>query len=505
MEQTNPNAKYPLRLCPFCRKPAVFIGVHDYEGNYHGQLGCEYESAPWSGLSYALHHEGTTDCLLCSNGAEDVMGHMLYDTAEEAADAWNNQTVTYMPDDKPAQSDAEPSDADKISNAKIILNIKGFAPRRKMRLQTLEKAMDISPGYLSRIRKTAKILTIQNTVTSAKILNISINDLIEKDLATNPYQQVSTSDRFCEIPEKEIIPRIITNIKLAAKQQNIKYSTLEETMGVSKGYLSRAIDKPDAKLNTIAVYNAAKILDMTVDDLIVGNTADDTEPAQPAEPQLHQIAIDGPAAAGKTTMAKRLAEKLEYLYIDTGAMYRVIALHMLRQNMSMDSIPAILKTVNFKVQTENDGQHVYLDDEDVTNKIRTQEISRLASDISAQPAVREYLLHQQRQLANAGCVVMEGRDIGSVILPNADIKFYLTADLLVRAKRRFKDELEKGLVNTDPFKLVKDMEQRDYNDSHRATAPLVKTPDAILIDNSNLTIEETEAVMMAIIKLRTKS
>ena len=100
---------------------------------------------------------------------------------------------------------------------------------------------------------------------------------------------------------------------------------------------------------------------------------------------------------------------------------------------------------------------------------------------------------------------MEGRDIGSVILPDADIKFYLTADLLVRAKRRFKDELEKGLVNTDPFKLVKDLEQRDYNDSHRATANLIKTPDAILIDNSNLTIEETEAVMMAIIKLRTKS
>lgn len=277
MEQNTHKTKYQLRLCPFCRKPAVFIGVHDYEGNYHGRLGCEYESDPWSGLSYALHHEGTTGCLLCSNGANEIMSHMLYDTAEEAANAWNNQTVTSM-------------------------------------------------------------------------------------------------------------------------------------------------------------LNA--------------------EPTQPTKPQLNQIAIDGPAAAGKTTMAKRLAEKLEYLYIDTGAMYRVIALHMLRQNMPMDSIPTILKTVNFKVQTENDGQHVYLDDEDVTNKIRTQEISRLASDISAQPAVREYLLHQQRQLANAGCVVMEGRDIGSVILPDADIKFYLTADLLARAKRRFKDELEKGLVNTDPFKLV---------------------------------------------------
>ena len=328
MKPDTHKTKYQLRLCPFCRKPAVFIGVHDYEGNYHGRLDCEYESNPWSGLSYALHHEGTTDCLLCSNGANEIMGHMLYDTAEEAANAWNNQTVTSM-------------------------------------------------------------------------------------------------------------------------------------------------------LNT--------------------------EPTPPTKPQLHQIAIDGPAAAGKTTMAKRLAEKLEYLYIDTGAMYRVIALHMLRQNMPIDSIPAILKTVNFKVQTENDGQHIYLDGEDVTDKIRTQEISRLASDISAQPAVREYLLHQQRQLANAGCVVMEGRDIGSVILPDADIKFYLTADLLVRAKRRFKDELEKGLVNTDPFKLVKELEQRDYNDSHRATAPLVKTPDAILIDNSNLTIEETEAVMMAIIKLRAKS
>lgn len=217
---------------------------------------------------------------------------------------------------------------------------------------------------------------------------------------------------------------------------------------------------------------------------------------------MRQIAIDGPAAAGKTTMAKRLASKLGYLYVDTGALYRVIALYMRQKNLTTDNITEVLNTIQFDLINQPDGQHVYLFTTDVTDAIREPDVSKAASDVSAIPAVREFLLDKQRRFTETNNVVMEGRDIGSVILPNADIKFYLTADLLVRAQRRYHDELAKGYTDINPVTLADDLKKRDFNDSHRKVAPLRKMPEAILIDNTNLNTLEVEDIMMTILKRR---
>ena len=221
------------------------------------------------------------------------------------------------------------------------------------------------------------------------------------------------------------------------------------------------------------------------------------------------IAIDGPAAAGKTTQAKALAKLLGYTYVDTGALYRTLALHKVLMGrgddcLNYDSFPVVEELLaTAKITSGYNGQtdqRVYLNGRDVTNEIRTPEISAMSSRLSAVPAVRAHLLDLQRQEALSGNVVMEGRDIGTIVLPDAQHKFFLTADPLVRAYRRRK-ELAKAGRDVDPVTLVKDIMERDYNDSHREIAPLKKAKDAYVVDCSDLTIEQTTQTLLAMTQL----
>lgn len=211
---------------------------------------------------------------------------------------------------------------------------------------------------------------------------------------------------------------------------------------------------------------------------------------------MYAIAIDGPAVAGKTTTAKLLAKKLsesfdDFHYVDTGAMYRAIAFDMIRRDKTVADIDEVLNTVdiNIELRASND-QRVYLSDEDVTDRLRTDEISMLASDISALAQVRKFLLKKQRDLAKQYNVVMEGRDIGSVILPNANVKFYLTATLLQRAARRAAEN------RTDVCRCLDELELRDNNDKTRAESPLVCVDDAVVIDSTPMTVEEVVGCML---------
>lgn len=212
------------------------------------------------------------------------------------------------------------------------------------------------------------------------------------------------------------------------------------------------------------------------------------------------IAIDGPVAAGKTTQAKLLAKKLGFLYVDTGAMYRTLACYMTRLPKPEPSIDEVLASVDMKVSRGADGeQRMFLGDEDVTPQLRTPDISMAASRISAEPKVREFLLEMQRQTARENDVVMEGRDIGTVILPDAQVKVFLTADAYVRAERRHAEMQGKG--STIPYaEVLQDLLERDYNDSHREIAPLKKADDAVLLDCTDLTLEETTQALLEIVQ-----
>ena len=204
------------------------------------------------------------------------------------------------------------------------------------------------------------------------------------------------------------------------------------------------------------------------------------------------IAIDGPAGAGKSSVAKAVAQKLGFIYVDTGALYRSIGVNALRSNIETDNAQAVTKmlpSINVELKYVDGAQRVILNGDDVSEAIRMPEASMAASNVSAIPAVREFLLDLQRNMAATNNVIMDGRDIGTVILPNAQFKFFLTASAEVRADRRFKELTEKGLT-VDYKALLDEIIQRDYNDSHRATAPLKQADDAILIDSSNMTIDE---------------
>ncbi len=231
---------------------------------------------------------------------------------------------------------------------------------------------------------------------------------------------------------------------------------------------------------------------------------------------MKSIAIDGPAAAGKTTLAKALARALGFTYVDTGALYRAIALHALELKKELGrEVPVheVLNTADIEIQRDENGEQRvflravvfrngclgFLAHKDVTDDIRTEEISKLASDLSALPEVRAHLLAKQRAIAQADNVVMEGRDIGTVILPNATLKVYLTAREMVRAKRRLDDLLAKG-VKTDFETVRNDLALRDYNDLNRAEAPLRQAEDAVLVDDSELTITETTEKILKICK-----
>lgn len=214
------------------------------------------------------------------------------------------------------------------------------------------------------------------------------------------------------------------------------------------------------------------------------------------------IAIDGPAGAGKSTIAKKVAAKLNFTYIDTGAMFRGMALYFLRENVSVkdeEAISAACPNINISIKYEDGVQHLILNGEDVSTEIRQEEVGNTASSIATYPVVREKLLSLQREMAATMNVIMDGRDIGTVVLPNADLKIYLTASVDTRAERRYKELVEKGQTpNIDDIK--KDIEDRDYRDMHREVAPLTVADDATLVDSSYMNIDEVVEAIISLYK-----
>lgn len=206
----------------------------------------------------------------------------------------------------------------------------------------------------------------------------------------------------------------------------------------------------------------------------------------------YNIAIDGPAGAGKSTIAKLVAKELGYIYVDTGAMYRGMAIYFLQQKIGgeeKEKIAEASRNANVSIAYEDGAQQIYLNGENVTAKLREEAVGNMASVSSAVPEVRGQLLALQRNLAQKENVVMDGRDIGTNILPHADTKIYLTASVETRAKRRFLELEQKGVM-CNMEDIAKDIEERDYRDMHRGIAPLRQAEDAIYVDSSNMTIEE---------------
>ncbi|NLB82508.1 MAG: (d)CMP kinase [Clostridiaceae bacterium] len=218
-----------------------------------------------------------------------------------------------------------------------------------------------------------------------------------------------------------------------------------------------------------------------------------------------QIVIDGPAGAGKSTISKIVAEQLGFLYIDTGAMYRAVGLKALSLNYDTKNdsnlIAQLMDNIKIDLKHGDNGQQVFLDDKNVTAEIRTPEVSIAASDVSAIPAVRISLANIQRKLAKQNNIVMDGRDIGSYVLPNADIKIFLTASLEDRAKRRYNELLKKG-KDVSFENVLSDMNYRDTNDSNRELAPLVVPDGAIVIDTTGNTLEQSIKLLSDTIKER---
>jgi len=214
------------------------------------------------------------------------------------------------------------------------------------------------------------------------------------------------------------------------------------------------------------------------------------------------IAIDGPAGAGKSTIAKRAAKELDFIYVDTGALYRAIALYMMRHGISANdsaAVVAALPKISVDIVHEKGEQRVILNGEGVSDYIRSSEVSRGASDVSAIPEVREFLLQLQRDLAEKNNVIMDGRDIGTVVLPEAKIKIYLFASPEDRAHRRFQEMLEKG-VDAEFSSVLEEIQQRDYNDMNREIAPLRPAEDAVAVDTTGNTLEESVELITNLIK-----
>ena len=204
------------------------------------------------------------------------------------------------------------------------------------------------------------------------------------------------------------------------------------------------------------------------------------------------IAIDGPAGAGKSTIAKKLAKKLQFIYVDTGAMYRAMALFFIQQHIDSENeekINEACERASVTIEYVHEQQRVLLNQEDVTSLLRTEEVGNMASVTSAYAAVRQKLLELQQQLAKSQNVIMDGRDIGTCVLPNADIKIFLTARVSARAKRRFDELSAKGQI-CDLEKIQKDISERDDRDSNRVNSPLKQAKDAVLVDSSDMNIDE---------------
>ena len=217
---------------------------------------------------------------------------------------------------------------------------------------------------------------------------------------------------------------------------------------------------------------------------------------------MFQIAIDGPSGAGKSTVAKTLAAKMGIVYVDTGALYRTIGYYVRSKNAdpkNAEAVEALLPEIELKLGYENGTQQVYLNGEAMGDRIRTPEMSMYASAVSAIPAVRAFLLDTQRSIARENSVVMDGRDIGTVILPDANVKIFLTASDECRAMRRYEELKAKG-IETDYESVLADMIQRDRNDRNRAVAPAVAAPDAITVDNSGMSPDECSEAIMKLVR-----
>ncbi|HNZ98912.1 (d)CMP kinase [Ruminococcus sp.] len=210
------------------------------------------------------------------------------------------------------------------------------------------------------------------------------------------------------------------------------------------------------------------------------------------------IAIDGPAGAGKSTIAKMVSKELGYIYVDTGALYRTIALYITENDIADEDIEASLEKAEVSLKFIDGAQRVFLGDRDVSDLIRTPEISMAASRTSAIPAVRAYLFETQQKIARENNILMDGRDIGTVVLPNADVKIFLTASAEERANRRFKELSEKPDCPTYQ-EILDDIIKRDYQDMHREIAPLKQAEDAVLVDTTELNLEESAAAIVKII------
>ena len=216
------------------------------------------------------------------------------------------------------------------------------------------------------------------------------------------------------------------------------------------------------------------------------------------------VAIDGPAGAGKSTLSRKTAEKLGFIYVDTGALYRAVGYKFSQLGFNTElkcDIEEILKTTTVDIRFVKGEQRVFLDGEDVSDGIRTPNASMMASAVSAKPAVRAFLLEMQRKLARENNVVMDGRDIGTVVLPDATVKIYLTATAKARAERRYKELIQKGTAVTFE-EVYDDMVKRDYNDMHREIAPLKQAEDAVLADTTECDLDGSLELILKIIKER---
>lgn len=215
------------------------------------------------------------------------------------------------------------------------------------------------------------------------------------------------------------------------------------------------------------------------------------------------VAVDGPAGSGKSTITKMVAKSLGFNYVDTGAMYRALTFNFLSNGLDEleeEKIKELLSKTDFKVEYVDGVQYVYVNDVEVSDKIRTAEVSKFTSLFAKSPAVRDFLIDTQRNLANTNNIIMDGRDIASVVLPNADVKIFLTASVEERARRRVLDFERQGIENVDFEKVKEDIKARDWQDENRDIAPLIKVESATLIDTTSLTIDEVVEKMTELVK-----
>lgn len=223
---------------------------------------------------------------------------------------------------------------------------------------------------------------------------------------------------------------------------------------------------------------------------------------QKSEVKKISIAIDGPSGVGKSTVAKFVSKKLNLTYVDTGAMYRAIGLYCINNSINVKDekeVVSSLGNIRLSFKHQNGNQNIYLQEEDVTDKIRTQEVASFASTVATYPKVREEMVKLQQGIAKENDVVMDGRDVGSVVLPNATIKIYMTAKAIERANRRLNELKEKG-INGDFDEILEEVIIRDYNDKNRENSPLIQVPDAILFDTTNLTLEQSKEGIIEVLK-----